>query len=245
MANSATLEQALARFGFVTVMKPVFTPIGGGNSFELDTLRISNLTQEGPTKTAKGGLNAEVVLRYGKTMRLEMEDVIGRLPALRGLMGVENASTTPVVGKVDTFYGDGVNKLFVLDYAPSTTPTSVVVAGVTTAAYAYNDNILVLDAAPADNASVVVTYNYTAAESINVTEKFGGYFSIVGTTFVINQATGNREYIKITIHKFLPDSLFNVTMEAEGDFGVISIAGEMFTNDCGVFYTIGQDTNPC
>jgi hypothetical protein len=224
-------------------MEPTFTPIGGGDSFTLDTLRISNFTQEGPTKTAKGGLNAEVVMRFGKTARLEMEDVIGRIAVLRGLMGVENVSTTLVEDFVDTFYGDGSNKKFILSHAPSTIVSATVDGSPAT--YAYDGNILIFDTAPDLNEPVIITYDYQAAESIAVTEKFAGMFEIKGKTFVVNQSTGNREYIEITVHKFLPDSLLNVTMEAEGDFGVMNIAGELFTNDCGVFYTIGQEDSPC
>lgn len=47
------------------------------------------------------------------------------------------------------------------------------------------------------------------------------------------------------IHTFIPDGLLNLTMEAEGDFGVFEIGGEVVSK-CGEFYTITEsDFNPC
>jgi hypothetical protein len=174
----ATIDQILAKFGVVTVMEAEFFPAtattltAGTGLFTLDTLSISNLTQEGPVKMSKGGLNAEVVLRYGKTARLEMEDVVGRIEALKHLMGVRADDN------------DEPTKYF-------------------------------------------------------ITDRFGGYYKIKGRTFVVNVDTGAREYVDIVINKFLPDSLFNLSMEAEGDLAVFNLAGEIFTDDCGIFYYIG------
>ena len=40
----------------------------------LDTLKIANLTMEGPTKTIAGGQYSNPLLKYGKTMTLEMQN---------------------------------------------------------------------------------------------------------------------------------------------------------------------------
>lgn len=249
MAKSTTLEQALARFGTVTVLEPTFYPLGSEiefGSFTLDTLRISNFTQEGPTKTAKGGLNAEIVMRYGKTARLEMEDVVGRAAVLRGLMGAKNGEAEPSSAKVEKFFGDGETRTFVLKH-PTAAITTITVDGDPETAFSHDGRTVIFNVAPAVNLPIEITYNYGAPESLHITEKFNGMYRIEGRTFVINQSTGEREYVKITVHKFLPDSLLNLTMEAEGDFGVINIGGELFTNDCGVFYTIelDNDSSPC
>ena len=98
----ATLKQKFGDFAFVTVFN---AKVYEADDFEangtaatqlalLDSLSVSNFTQEGPNKTAKGGLYANTLLRYGKTMRLEMEDVIGRLEALEAFMGVESREVT-------------------------------------------------------------------------------------------------------------------------------------------------------
>lgn len=78
----------LNNFLFATVIKPTFTEIGGdGLTFTLDSLRISNITEEGPIKTYKGGIYAKTQARYGKTVRLEMEDAIATVKIMEGLFG--------------------------------------------------------------------------------------------------------------------------------------------------------------
>lgn len=179
----ADLRETLAKFGWVTVFEPTFYELDdngnkaiGGKTFSIDSLRISNITQEGPTKTAKGGLYATTQLRYGKTMRLEMEDVVGRIDVLENLMGVKVEGT-------------------------------------------------------GDNAK------------LQITDKFSAAMGIEGKTFIINQKTGEKDWVIITIFSFLPDSIFEQNMEAEGDFGAINIAGEIQPNKCGVFYEIELTEN--
>lgn len=262
----ATIQSALARFGFVTVMDAYFFPANksfdaitdlteleadGDLLFKLDTLRISNFTQEGPTKTAKGGINAETIFRYGKTARLEMEDVVGRIAALEKLMGIRavTAGSTADVPVLDTFTATEGQSEFVLSQLPEAAPTPVVKLNGVEEAHSITGQLLTLTAAASAGEVITVEYEYLAptVDSYQVTEEFEGSYSIFGRTFVINQETGDREYINIIIHKFLPDSLFNQTMEAEGDFGTIAMSGELFTNDCGVFYefTTGYQPAAC
>ena len=40
----------------------------------LDTLKVSSISTEGPTKTATGGMAADTLLKYGKKFTIEMED---------------------------------------------------------------------------------------------------------------------------------------------------------------------------
>ena len=145
-------------------------------AFTLDSLRISNITQEGPIKEARGGQENMPIIRHGKTVRLEMEDVIMHDGALELFMGA----------KVDT-----------------------------------------------------------ANNVIEITEKFQNTpLVLVGETYTINKTTGEREYVKITFHKFIPDSIFDLTLESEGDVAVLNMAGELFSK-CGVFFSIGEGIDPC
>lgn len=255
----ATLETVLARFGVVTVMEPTFVALKrdaqgkwiddpAKAQFKLDTLRISNFTQEGPTKTAKGGINAEVVMRYGKTARLEMEDVVGRIDVLTGLLGARAVNGTGTATKVQTFIAVEGQKVFELERV-ALTLTGVTIAGQAAASPVLDatKRYVTVTESPAAGAVVIVTYTYNTVDALQFTDKFEDMYRIEGRTFVVNQATGKREYINIFVHKFLPDSLFNMNMEAEGDFGVMNLAGELFTNDCGVFYefTIGQTPSDC
>ena len=137
----------------------------------IESLKIANFTQEGPTKTARGGKNNAILARYGKETRLEMEDAIVSADVLQYLMGAE-------IGEDD---------------------------------------------------------------EIQIKDTFPEEVKLVGTTFFIDPDTGKKIEATFTVPRFFPDGLFNLTMEAEGDFGVIEIGGEVIADDCGNFYTITTD----
>lgn len=259
----ADLNQILARFGFVTVMKPKFYSLGQSVNedpiFEIDSLRISNITQEGPSKTVKGGLYGNTQMRYGKTMRLEMEDVVGRIDVLQYLMGakVVGGGTLDVpVQKIENFTAAGAVDAFLLSFTPDTPPAVKVEktsAGVTTALtvttqYTVAGKLITLtsDSTVATGDLITVTYNTEeGVAKVQITDKFAPAYQIMGQTFVIDSVTGNKEWINIYIPQFLPDSIFSQTMESEGDFGAISIAGDILANDCGIFYEfLIEDTPP-
>ena len=178
-----TLSDA-GNLAFVTVMDiDVYTPIiqetwtPGDYLYEkedesIKCLTISNITQEGPRKEIRGGRNAEPCVRYGKTMRLEMEDAVMRKDLLVKLFGakIEDAGT--------------------------------------------------------------------ATEKISFTEKFPTSMMLVGRTKLIDQASGDAVEVQLVLYRFLPDGVTDLTMESEGDIGVISIAGELFSNSSNEFFTI-------
>ena len=140
----------------------------------IDSLSISNLTQEGPRKEARGGLYAQPQVRYGKTMRLEMEDVMASIKALDAL------------GIVD---------------------------------------------------AVIEEEEVT---EVNITETFPKAMMLLGETFVIDE-DGNRKWTHILFPRFLPDAIFDLTMESEGDIGMVNINGELFPDENGDFFLIGYD----
>lgn len=55
---------------------------------EIDTLKIANITIEGPDKTVTGGQYNNPLVKFGKTARLEMQDALGHCEALEALSGV-------------------------------------------------------------------------------------------------------------------------------------------------------------
>ena len=87
----ATFKDLMNGFGVVTVMNVKLYELAAEKSYTgndkpidptffnvtstplyLDTLKIANLTQEGPTKTITGGQYANPLIKYGKTMTCEM-----------------------------------------------------------------------------------------------------------------------------------------------------------------------------
>lgn len=127
----ATFADLMKGFGVVTVMnaciyklKDGVTYVGRGScahgtdnagalapdDFEctglyLDTLKIANLTQEGPTKTITGGQYANPLLKYGKTMTMEMQDALGRAAVLEEFFGCDYDDTNGTISITDKFPG--------------------------------------------------------------------------------------------------------------------------------------------
>ncbi|RLI49301.1 hypothetical protein DRO61_05275 [Candidatus Bathyarchaeota archaeon] len=141
----------------------------------LECLTISNITQEGPRKEARAGREAQPCIRYGKTMRLEVESVIFNYKVLATLGGAT------------------------LD--DEVTPTSY-----------------------------------------SVTDFFPGGYGIIGDSYVVNKTTGAREMIWVIFSEYLPDGVFDITMEAEGDIGMFNLAGELFPDVNGVYFRIEEKT---
>ena len=171
----------LKDFSFVTVMD-VEVLDGEGASFtpaiKLDSLTISNITQEGPEKETRGGIHSEPIVRFRKTVRLEMEDVVARVEAFEHLFGAN-------------IYKEG-----------------------------------------------------TDVTGFGITDKFAKMISLKGKTFVVNREDGERQWVEIEFHRFLPDSVFDMTMEAEGDIGMINVAGELFPDNCGEYFTVTAIADP-
>lgn len=132
--------------------------------FKLDTLKISNINQEGPTKTITGGMNADTLLKYGKTFTVEMQDALGRADVLEHVYGANINGDAQVVA-----FSDG----------------------------------------------------------------FAGELTLVGKTFVIDQKTGAKQPIRIVLPIFLPDSIFNLTMDADGDATVFDLNGNLLAFESG------------
>jgi hypothetical protein len=156
---------------------------------KLDSLTMSNITQEGPQKETRGGTAAEPIIRFRKTVRLEMEDVVITPNAMRALFGATLYDTT------------GAR---IVNYDPE------------------NDTI----------------------GGFGITDTFAKMLTLRGKTFVIDRATGDRRWIDIVFKRFLPDSVLDMMMESEGDLGVVNVAGELFPDGCGEYFTVGTITSP-
>ena len=130
----------------------------------LDTLKISNISIEGPSKTISGGRYANPIMKFGKTARLEMQDALGHIDAIDALCG----------GIAERTGGQDGNYI-----------------------------------------------------GLHVGEDFNTPKLIVGDTFFIDQATQQQVPVVIIFYKFLPDSLFNLTQDAEGDASIFDMNGDL------------------
>jgi hypothetical protein len=91
--------------------------LGEDALFHLDTLKIANINQEGPTKTITGGQNADTLLKYGKTMTIEMQEALGKYGVLENIFGVNFSDNDQIAAVTDRFPGEItlVGTTFVID----------------------------------------------------------------------------------------------------------------------------------
>ncbi len=155
---------------------------------EIDTFKVANVTEEGPSKTVTGGQYSNPLIKFGKSARLEMQDALGRAEAIDALCG----------GITETEGG-------------------------------------------------VIT-------GLHFGEDFVGPKMIIGDSFFIDSKTGQQVKVKIIFYQFLPDSIFNLTQDAEGDATVFDMNGDLLTTEIlvgdknekplvhGVFYSIIDET---
>ena len=205
--SKATFDSMIQRFGVVTVMNAkVYDVVYNGTDPKtvdeilamypeekalatLDTLKIANVSQDGPDKTVTGGQYSNPLIKFGKSARLEMQDALGNNEALDALCGT------------------------VSEYREKTLQTRI---------------------------------------ALHVGEQFAGPKCIIGDSFFIEQKSGAQVPVKIIFYQFLPDSLFNLTQDAEGDATVFDMNGDLLTTEIlvgqkegtenpkphGVFYSI-------
>ena len=213
--TNASFSDMMKRFGVVTVMNAevynssdiftedkIYTPdevitaaTADKKLCTLDTLKVANLSVEGPSKTVTGGQYYNPLIKFGKSARLEMQDALGNAKAIEALCG----------GIVEYTKGSDGN---------------------------------------IDNSIVGLHYG----------EDFTGPKTIIGKSFFIDQKSGAQVPVKIIFYQFLPDSLFNLTQDAEGDATVFDMNGDLLTTvmkipgklngetgttvDHGIFYSI-------
>lgn len=194
--NSATFDSMMKNgFGVVTVMNAKvydapevsvlrdLTAYGVYNAYqnaeclcEIDTFKVANVTQEGPSKTVTGGQYSNPLIKFGKSARLEMQDALGRAKAIEALCG----------GIVEKEGSD--------------------------------------------------------ITGLHFGEDFVGPKMIIGDSFFIDRKSGQQVKVKIIFYQFLPDSIFNLTQDAEGDATVFDMNGDLLTTEILVGQREGSET---
>lgn len=196
--SKATFDSMIQRFGVVTVMNAkVYDVVYNGTDPKtvdeilamypeekalatLDTLKIANVSQDGPDKTVTGGQYSNPLIKFGKSARLEMQDALGNNEALDALCGT------------------------VSEYREKTLQTRI---------------------------------------ALHVGEQFAGPKCIIGDSFFIEQKSGAQVPVKIIFYQFLPDSLFNLTQDSEGDATVFDMNGDLMTTVINVGDENGESIN--
>lgn len=166
--------------------KEVIEKYAGEEICELKTLKVANVTQEGPNKTVTGGQYSNPLIKFGKSARLEMQDALGNAQAIEALGG----------------------------------------------------------------ATIGYQADKSTISALHFGEEFSGPKTIIGDSFFIDQKSGRQIPVNIIFYNFLPDSIFNLTQDAEGDATVFDMNGDLMTTtveledfagnkiNSGLFYSI-------
>lgn len=205
--SSATFQNMIQRFGVVTVMNAkvykcpesldewadmqapeIIKDLGGSDTpliCELETLKIANVTEEGPDKTVTGGQYNNPLIKFGKSARLEMQDALGNAAAIDALCGGIAESSDQATG---------------------------------------------------------LSFNPKTVGAVHFGEDFEGPKTILGDTFFIDQKTGQQVKANIIFYQFLPDSIFNLTQDAEGDATVFDMNGDLLATTISIGNASGVKT---
>lgn len=199
--GGSTFDQMMNAFGVVTVMnahvyeldeacdfknktasqiRDHYKNLGEDNAKHLafiDTLKVANITVEGPNKTVTGGQYSNPLIKFGKSARLEMQDALGRADAIEAFGGAVNEFT-------------------------------------------------------AANGSMT---------AMHVTEDFAPTRLIIGESFFIDRKTGRQVKVDVIFYQVLPDSIFNLTQDAEGDATVFDMNADLLTTEILVGHSDGQN----
>lgn len=203
--GGASFANMMNEFGVVTVMNAKIYEIDEDYGFdhtayelrdyykregnmlaEIDTLKVANITVEGPSKTVTGGQYSNPLIKFGKTARFEMQDALGRRDAIEA-------------------FGGAINE------------------------FEYENGDML---------------------GMHVTEDFAPARLIIGDSFFIDRKKGTQVKVDIMFYQVSPDSIFNLTQDAEGDATVFDMNADLLTTEIkvghknntddlhGVFYSI-------
>lgn len=198
--GTSTFNKMMNAFGVVTVMnahvyeldgfdfkghtaaqiRDHYKNLGEGSTKHLafiDTLKVANITVDGPNKTVTGGQYSNPLIKFGKSARLEMQDALGRADAIEAFGGA-----------VNEFTANGGDRI-----------------------------------------------------AMHVTEDFAPTRLIIGESFFIDKETGRQVKVDIIFYQVLPDSIFNLTQDPEGDASVFDMNADLLTTEILVGHANGTD----
>jgi hypothetical protein len=231
----------MARFGSREVADVTFYNNEGVPVLFLDTLKLTNMSNEAERTYITGGRGNPRLLAfdYNRTATFEISDALMNPKSLALQAGVE-VETTPQsihIREVVDVAGGSVTLSHV--------PNSDVRLYSSVDGYNFDAETGEVITAPATatvttaitTAKAVAFYTYEASENIEKftirSDKFSGFYKVVGDTVITNYETKEEEAWQIVIPQAKINSAFEITMEAEGDASVFDMTLDIFKPDVG------------
>lgn len=207
--NRLSLEAMLEKFGVVTVMDVEF--------YETKRWSLDEILD------AKDATKAASLSDYQKSAS---DYAVGEWDAC-GTLCTENSDKT-LKAKKPVVYLDTLKITNINAEGPNKTATGGSAADVLLK-YGKKFTIEMQDAMGRYGALENLYGAHVAANKqiLAITDRFPGEYTLVGTTFVVDQATGAKQPLKIVVPVFLGDGIFNLTQDAEGDVTVFDLNGDV------------------
>lgn len=231
----------MARFGSREVCDVTFYDQNDVPVLFLDTLKLSNLSNEAERTYITGGRGNPRLLAfdYNRTATFEIEDALMNPKSIALQSGVEvdySPQTIHMREVVNVEAGTAtISNIPNSDVRLYATPdgfnfdieeSQVIVAPVATTL----TTTLTTD-------KVIAYYTYEKSDTIEKftirSDRFSGFYKVVGDTTITNYETKAEEAWQIVIPQAKINSAFEITMEAEGDASVFNMSLDIFKPDQG------------
>jgi hypothetical protein len=242
----------------VTVVK------AGEPILALDTLKIANISSESSMKEVRGGQSATqlIIYDFARTINLEVQDALASMASLQYLLGSElTASGVQKHFRTTITAGaDGALVLPNIQVADGTVLTiiekdatgaavaseTITVDIGTNVTYTSPDSTIVtaeldtIESAQGDFMEVFgLAVTATGATELTLrADSFSENVKLVGKTFLVDQASGQRRAAELVIHNFHLSPTFTLAFDSEGDAGVFDFSGMALEDTSGRMFTI-------
>lgn len=226
----------MAKFGVKEVADVTFYDLNTGKPvLFLDTLKMSNLENEAETSYAQGGKGNARILSwdFNRTATFTLQDALMNPKAIAMQAGAEVVKGATNAHKREVL--DVVAGEVTLAKAPIAGSVTVYS---TTDGYDHLEEVVPTTVAqemalPAEaTGKVVVYYQYeTGADAEQVvikSDKYSGFYKIVGLTVIRNANTGQDEAFEVEIPRGKIMSSFAINLAPEGDPAVFDMTVDVF-----------------
>lgn len=236
----------MARFGVKEVCDCTFYDMNDVPVLYLDTLKISNLSNDAERTYIRGGRSNSILMAfdYNRTSTFSITDALLNPKTVALRTGVELVRASQQVykrevltqtGGVVTFSETPVTDVRLYaspdGYSQEVAPVIVPVGTVTTTGGVSTATVV----GGADGDQHIAYYQFASGDETEMmtirSDSFSGTYKIVGDTVVTNYETKELESFQIIVHQCKINSAFEITMEAEGDPSVFEMTIDVMKPD--------------
>lgn len=227
----------MARFGVKEVADVILYDLanGGKPAMFLDSLKMSNLENDAETSYVQGGKGNGRILGFdfNRTATFTLQDALMNPKAIAMQAGAEVVKGIVQAHKREVL--DVVADAVTLAEAPV---EGTVTVYATTDGYDHNEELVPVTVAQemslpvGTTGKVVVYYQYETSENaervVISSDKYAGFYKVVGQTVIRNAATNVDEAFEIEIPRAKIMSTFAINLSPDGEPAVFDMSLDVF-----------------